>query len=134
MKVALISCSKAKQDYSCKAEEMYSKYVLFKKTYNYCFERYDCIVILSAKYGVLFPSEVINPYNLTLNDFSSKKKKEWAKNCYESIQKKFDLTSTFDFFTGINYYKELSKFLPNSKNILKGLGIGQRLSYLNRYL
>ena len=30
------------------------------------------------------------------------------------------------------YFEELSKLLPNSNNILKGLGIGERLRFLNR--
>ena len=35
--------------------------------------------ILSAKHGLLRPERMISPYNVTLNNMSTSKRKEWAK-------------------------------------------------------
>lgn len=132
-KIALISCSKNKMDYDCVAKIMYSKSILFKKSFSYCVDQnYSYIFILSAKYGLLNPSEIISPYELTLNSFNNQQKKEWAKKCFEKISDMGLIDYRFDFYTGAEYFKELSKLLPCTNNILQGLGIGERLKFLNK--
>lgn len=132
MRIALISCSKNKMVTECVASKMYSKSTLFKKTLNYCHrQNYDLIFILSAKYGILNPSDKILPYELTLNSFSKSELKIWAEQCYKILLPKY-IESQFDFYAGKVYFKELSKLLPNSNNILEGLGIGERLKFLNQ--
>lgn len=133
MKVALISCSKNKMDVECDAKKMYSKSSLFNKTINYCSNKnYDLILILSAKYGILKPSDVILPYELALNNLSKKEIKKWALRCYEILKDMKISDYEFDFYAGKNYFEELSKLLTNSNNILSGLGIGERLKFLNQ--
>lgn len=84
--VYLIACSKAKQNYSCTAEEMYMKSSLYRLSYEYCIneskDNYSEIYILSAKYHLLPLSEKINSYNETLINMNSNKKKEWEKIVY----------------------------------------------------
>jgi len=53
--LGLISCTKRKKDFPCKASEMYSASDLFRKAYAYCYKNYDNVAILSAKYGLLYP-------------------------------------------------------------------------------
>jgi len=45
---------------------MYSASDLFSKAYSYAVKNYDFVVILSAKYGLLFLDDKIEPYELTL--------------------------------------------------------------------
>lgn len=132
MKIALISCSKNKKAAKCAANEMYSASTLFKKALTYCYrQNYDLILILSAKHGVLNLDDEIYPYELTLNSFSKTELKEWATKCFEILLNWKKTEAQFDFYTGKVYFEELSKLLPNSNNVLKGLGIGERLKFLN---
>jgi methionyl-tRNA formyltransferase len=68
--LGLVSCAKSKRSYPCTAKEMYQPSDLFRKAYGYAVKRYDLVAILSAKYGLLLPDEVIEPYDLTLNMMS----------------------------------------------------------------
>ena len=79
--LGLISCTKSKQSYSCRASEMYQASDLFRKAYSYATENYDFVAILSAKYGLLFPDDKIEPYDLTLNDMSSQQEGNGHRKC-----------------------------------------------------
>lgn len=133
MKVALISCSKNKMTQDCIAQKMYSKSALFNKTLQYCMrQNYDYIFILSAKYGILKLDDKISYYELALNSFSKIERKNWAIRCFKTLQSRKQIDFHFDFYAGQIYFEELSKLLPNSTNVLKGLGIGDRLKFLNK--
>ena len=54
MKIAIIGCSKSKQNYACRADEMYTG-TIFQKSYEVAKQITDNIYILSAKYGLLKP-------------------------------------------------------------------------------
>ena len=77
--IVFISCVKTKLPYEEMAKNLYcSNY--FKTCYRYAqFLNPAHIYILSAKYGLLEPEDVICPYEMTLNNFSLEQKKEWAK-------------------------------------------------------
>ena len=69
-RIAFIGCSKKKKSSPCIAEKLYQG-ELFKKSLKYCLqEKFDEIFILSAKYGILSLSDIISPYEKTLNNFS----------------------------------------------------------------
>jgi len=64
--IVLRSCVKSKRSYRCKAAEMYTS-PLFQKTMAYAQRlRAKRIFILSAKYGLLDPDDIIDPYEQTL--------------------------------------------------------------------
>lgn len=133
-KIALISCSKNKQNYECLAKDMYSKSTLFKKTLSFCMKKEYDIFILSAKYYLLSLDSVIKPYDTTLLKFSKKEKQYWANQVYNQVIEKNGHNNDYFFYTGIEYYKYLSPFLEKDNNVyfeLKGMGIGQRLKYLS---
>ena len=89
--LGLISCTKAKQTYLCKAREMYSASDLFRKAYKYCTANYTRVAILSAKYGLLLPNDIIDPYNLTLNEMSTEEVKAWSEKVFRQMTSKLDL-------------------------------------------
>lgn len=64
MKIALVSCSKSKQCYPCKACEMYMPSSLFRYSYQYAKKYADKVYILSAKHGLLRENMIIEPYDL----------------------------------------------------------------------
>jgi hypothetical protein len=82
----LISCSKSKGGHRDSARHMYTsplyrKSVLLTEHWGISFS------ILSAKYGLLQPDEVIEPYELTLKGASRLKKIEWARSVQPTTPK-----------------------------------------------
>lgn len=132
MKIALISCTKLKKSYPCVAEDMYSPSALFRKTKDYVSRRgYVRWFILSAKYGLLSPSDVIYPYNTTLSAMSKAEVIEWSKEVDKHLD--FFWLKEVDFYTGEGYRKFLIPLLEE-RNIkcvvpLKGMGIGRQLKF-----
>ena len=68
-RIALISCSKSKQNYPCPARELYAPSQLFSLSYQYAKKVADEVYVLSARYGLLAEEDVVAPYDLTLTDF-----------------------------------------------------------------
>ena len=131
--IVFIACVKQKNGEKCKAENMYIS-DLFKKSLSYAKKlNPEKIFILSAKYGVLELDEVIEPYELTLNNMKEVEKKQWALHCLEQLKDKgikFDEKTVF--LCGENYRKHLIKEFKNPEVPLKGLGIGQQLSFYKK--
>ena len=84
-----ISCVKTKRSSRCMAKDMYIS-PLFKKAYQYAlkFVPEDKIYILSAKYGLIHSSQMIDPYEKTLNAERDKERKVWAYNVVQQMKAK----------------------------------------------
>ena len=137
MKICLISCSKSKQDFACKAKEMYTKSLRFSLSFK--FAKYvlkaDKIFILSAKYGLLEVDEMISPYDKTLNKMKRSEQKLWAEQVLEVLKEKCDLNADeFTILAGKNYYKDLIVKLKNYNLPLENKTLGQGNSYLKKKL
>lgn len=137
--LGLISCTKSKQDYPCKASEMYSASDLFRKAYSYATKNYDFVAILSAKYGLLFPDNEIEPYDLTLNDMNSRQIREWADKVFRQMRRRLRLED-FDkvFFHAGKKYRE--HLIPKLENVgihceipLEHLRIGKQKSWYRKH-
>ena len=136
--LGLVSCTKRKQTYPCKASEMYLPSNLFSKAYPYCKKTYDQVAILSAKYGLLLPDDKIEPYDLTLNYMGVKEAKEWSNRVFNQIQNRLNLDEIeqINFHAGKNYRKylipKLEEFGIKIKIPLDNLGIGKQLSWYKK--
>ena len=136
MKIALISCSKKKVDYTCQAKILYSPSTLFTYSYNYAKTLCDKVFILSAKYGLLNENDIVSPYDLTLNNQSKKQKEEWSNCVFKNMENTFDLLNDeFFFFCGENYRKFLVPLLKEKYNTkitipLEKLPLGEQLKFL----
>lgn len=135
MEIAVISCTKLKQEYDCEAKEMYMPSSLFSKAREYVKDgEYDAWFILSAKYGLLLPTEIISPYDQTLNNMKANEIKEWSQNVYSELIKY--KPTYIDFYAGEKYRKYLIPLLESNGVIcnipLKGLGIGQQMQFYNQ--
>ena len=82
-----ISCVKTKRSSRCRAKDMYIS-PLFKKAYQYAlqFVGEDRIYILSAKYGLTHSSQMIEPYEKTLNAERDSERKIWAYNIIQQMK------------------------------------------------
>ena len=137
--LGLISCTKSKRRYRCKAYQMYSASDLFRKAYSYATKNYDFVAILSAKYGLLFPDEKIEPYNLTLNDMNSQQRKRWAETVFNQMKSRLRF-GDYDrvlFHAGKKYREYL---IPKLENVgiqcevpLEGLSIGRQKAWYKKH-
>lgn len=137
--LGLISCTKRKKDYPCKASEMYSASDLFRKAYAYCYKNYDDVAILSAKCGLLCPFEEIEPYNVTLNNMSIDQVKKWSDQVFQQLLWKIDIVDLDKvyFHTGKKYRQCLIPMLEKMdikcEVPLKNLSIGKQLAWYKEY-
>ncbi|OGY46579.1 MAG: hypothetical protein A2663_04690 [Candidatus Buchananbacteria bacterium RIFCSPHIGHO2_01_FULL_46_12] len=130
-KIVLISCVSKKLNHKSKAQDLYVS-PLFQKNLRYARSlNPDKIFILSAKYGLLSLTDVVEPYDKTLNKMTSNEIKEWANSVLKQLQKVFDLDKEeFVFLAGNNYRKFLLPRIKNYKIPMLGLGIGKQLKWL----
>ena len=135
----MISCTKSKKGYSCTASEMYSASDLFRKAYSYAVKNYDSVAILSAKYGLLFPEDNIEPYDLTLNIMNSQQRKEWTEKVFNQMERRlrFEEFDRVFFHAGKKYREELIRKLENigvkCETPLKHLGIGKQKAWYKEH-
>ena len=130
MKIAILNCKGTKQDYSCSAEEMYSKSYMFAKQLEIIKKNYDEYYILSSKYNLITPDTIIEPYNITFETKSYEQrltsmgrgyndtpkatkeyKQQWAIKVIEQIKQ---LNGKIDMWVGNLYYQPIKKHLPNN--------------------
>jgi cytoplasmic iron level regulating protein YaaA (DUF328/UPF0246 family) len=107
---------------------------LFKSAYRYAHKLgADKIFILSAKYGLLEETTMIEPYNETLITKSVAEKKEWATRVLDELAKKADLQKDeFVFLAGEKYREYLIGNIKHATVPLKGLQIGKQLAFYKK--
>jgi hypothetical protein len=128
----LISCSKSKGGHRDAARNMYVS-PLYRKSVMLT-ERWGIpFSILSAKYGLLDPDQIIEPYELTLKGAPKQVKVEWARLVDAQIRsltnKNLIILAGDDYFSPLVEVGEsdpLKYFAP-----MRGLSLGTRLSFLN---
>jgi hypothetical protein len=131
---ALISCSKSKGTHRDIASNLYvsplyRKSVLIARAWGLKFS------ILSAKYGLLDPESMIEPYDLTLKGASKQFKDEWAYRVDSQIRCTIDKRISLIVLAGDDYYAPLTAAgAVNPLNFfapMRGLSLGNRLAFLN---
>jgi hypothetical protein len=94
--------------------------------------------ILSAKHGLLRPGKRISPYNVTLNDMSASKRKEWSKVVAIRLRSHCQKGTKVFLFAGSKYRTYLVPFLKawgcKVKVPLARLGNGRQLSWFKKQL
>lgn len=124
--VVFIACSKTKKGYRCPAKELYQGQ-LFKKAFAFSSRHFSHIYILSAKYGILHPDQVIEPYEKTLLSMKPSEVKAW----YQMVEKQMEnlKLNAFKhvFFASRLYCKEFEGEKP-----LYGLKYGECLKWFKK--
>lgn len=136
MKVVFVSCVKEKLDGNHPAKELYvSK--LFQKSWAYALTlKPDKIYILSAKYGLLDPNQIISSYDKTLIGAPANERKNWAKKVIEQM-KQAGLDPQKDEFiilAGKKYYEYIRPKLKHVTLPYEGKRLGETLQFLNNIL
>jgi len=130
-RIVLISCVKKKVGHRAKARDLYVS-PWFKLAFRYAQRlRPDRIFILSAKYGLLGPDAVVEPYEKTLNKMPATEVKAWAVGVIEKLRRHANLASDhFIILASERYRKHLRPHLGSSEVPMEGLGIGRQLRWL----
>ncbi len=129
--IYLLSCGKSKQINRCCAENMYIG-PLFKKSLSYAKNQNPSqIFILSAKHGLLELSDIIDPYEKTLNKMGKKDRKEWSENVLNELKNKTNLaTDNFVFLAGEKYRENLILEIEHCCVPMANMKIGKQLQWL----
>lgn len=130
--IVFISCVKKKSDKPSKARYLYTS-PLFKKMLAYAESLNPSkIYILSAKYGVVSPDDVISPYEATLGNMNVRARKTWARKVLTQLKNdNVDFGDKAVFLCGKRYREYIMPFFRDSTAPLARMGIGKQLKYLS---
>jgi hypothetical protein len=145
MIIAITNCKAMKQDYECTVDEMYSKSYVYRSQKKFFQLAYDKYLVFSAKYGLMSPTKVIEPYDLALqskigrvevnNSLTAEQRIKLFEKVEHQLIKMFKLVDEIHFHTSNIYYTPFEKIFkkhPKFKNKLRRIGqqknppIGQR--------
>lgn len=133
----LVSCVSKKLERPTEAQDLYIS-AWFKKAKAYVEQAGSAWYILSAKHGLLDPTEVISPYDKTLRSLPKGERREWARGVLQSLENKLSRGDTVIFLAGITYREFLTEPLQQIgvKVVIpmKGLAIGKQNQWLLRKL
>ena len=131
--IVLVSCVKSKRGEPCRAGEMYTS-ALFHKMMAYAQRlKPKRIFILSAKYGLLSPDDMIEPYEQTLKTMKTAERRTWAQGVLSALRQNCDLDAdTFVFLAGDAYRQNLVPHIKHYTVPMEGLAFGKQLQWLER--
>ena len=133
--IVLISCVKTKLSQPAMAKDLYTS-DLFQKSYRYAqLLNPDRIFILSAKYGLLLPEIVIEPYEMTLKSTGVAERKKWSNEVLEALKQHTDLKrDKYIILCGAKYRQYLLPGICNYEIPMNGLRNGQQKHWLKEKL
>ena len=132
-KIGLVACCKTKLEKATIAEMLYCS-DLFQKAAAYCRRHYHRWFILSAKYGLVCPTQVVEPYEQTLVGAKTAEKNAWATKVVRQLTGR-DLLNKLVcmyFHAGQEYVDHLLPLLNGRcyyELPMEGMGIGVQLKF-----
>jgi hypothetical protein len=129
----LVSCVSQKQDQASAARDLYVS-DWFRKARQYA-EASGCPwFILSAKYGLVAPDQVVAPYELTLNIMAVAERRAWAKRVDRQLAEAVPELAAVVFLAGERYREFLAEHLTDRGVAvsvpMEGLQIGKQKHWL----
>lgn len=132
--IVLVSCVSKKRSISLPAKDLYIS-DWFQKAALYARMIGDTWFILSAKYGLLHPDQIIEPYNVTLKSMSKYQRQIWARRVLQDLNPLLLQNDTVVFLAGHVYREYLEGPLRQMDCLIsipmKGLRIGEQMQWLN---
>ncbi len=133
MRVALVSCVKSKRAAPAAARDLYTS-PLFCGLRRYAEKNADTWFILSAQYGLVDPTQVLEPYERTLNRLGKAERLQWATLVQRQLLEVLPAEAEVVILAGVRYRENLVPFLHDrgfSVTIpLEGLSFGRQLQFL----
>ncbi len=134
--IYLIACVAQKANEPLPAEDLYVS-DWFKKARSYVkyqMRPQDKWYILSAKYHLVEPRQVISPYNETLNTMRKPDRRRWATRVLSQLLPMTNAGDTIIMLAGIRYREALETALRAHRYAVEvpmaGLGIGEQKAWL----
>ena len=134
--LCLVSCVAQKLPRAAPAKDLYTS-TLFRKMRGFVEARSWPWLILSAKYGILPPEQVIEPYEKTLNTRGVAERRDWAEGCLRALGPRLAGFQSVAFLAGEKYREFLVPALRD-RGIevhvpMAGLRIGEQFAWLDRF-
>ncbi len=133
MALYLVSCVGRKLSVPAPAKDLYTSQ-LFRKSRTFVESINQPWLILSAKYGLVSPEQVIEPYDLTLKKMPKAERRRWAEAIASQLHPHLDGVNAVIFLAGRDYQQFLdSKIVEQGIAIfdpMEGMRIGERLRWL----
>ena len=131
--LCLVACVSVKRPVPSRARDLYAS-PWFRKA-RACVEAVGCPwYILSAKYGLLDPNSMIDPYNQTLKTMPVNRRRAWASGVMEQLAPRLAGVGSVAFLAGSAYREFLGRELRGRGLTIYvpmgGMGIGRQLSWL----
>ena len=135
--ICLLSCVGQKLAAPAPARDLYTS-SWFVKARAYADSTGQPWFVLSAKYGLVHPDDVIAPYDLTLNNMPVAGRRVWARNVFAQLIPHLEGAGSVTFLAGRRYREFLEPKL-RSRGLdvavpMEGLRIGEQLGWLTRQL
>ena len=134
--VYLVSCVSEKHAQPMPARELYCS-TWFQKARAFVERQSGEWLILSAKYGLINPDQVIEPYNETLKEKSIEERREWSMNVVQELRPQCSAGTSVVFLAGEKYREFLAPALSELgcriEVPMEGLGIGEQLHWLSEH-
>lgn len=135
--IGLVACVGTKRADPAEARDLYES-SLFVKSRVYVEQRCTAWYILSAKYGLVRPTDVIAPYDETLNTKRSAERREWADRVWAKLAPVLKKGDQVVLLAGQRYRENIIERLRElgcAVDVpMSGLGIGRQLQWLTRNL
>ena len=128
--IILVACCGPKLTKPTAAADLYVS-ALFKKARTYA-ERRGRWFILSALHGLLDPTAVIAPYDVTLKKMSAAKRREWGRRVRDQMETEGLIGLPLVALAGEDYVKPLLAAGLIVEQPMKGLGIGEQKQWLKK--
>jgi len=133
--IALVACVSKKRNLPQPAKDLYCS-EWFSKASKYAARHSTIWYILSAKYGLISPNAIIEPYNETLKTMPKVKRKQWSASVIKDLEKILEPGDQVVVLAGRAYREFLIEpILETGCTVsipMEGLGIGQQLSWLKQ--
>jgi len=133
--IYFVSCVKRKREQAAPAEDLYTS-TYFNASKAYAQSQSDYWYILSALHGLLEPGQVIEPYDLTLNDMGVRERRAWAERVVPQISEQTSPKDKLIFLTGNRYHEYLLEPLRTRGNTIsmpmEGLRFGEKVQWLQQ--
>ena len=133
--VGLVACSRTKADRPVPARELYVS-PLFRAAREYAENRYGPgqWLILSARYGLVDPDQVLAPNDLSLCQLTARQREAWGDHIAVELTDRFPAGTVLWFHAGALYRDAIAPVVAHQVRFpLASLGIGQQLAWYRQH-
>lgn len=127
-KIAVINCKAKKQKHACEAQEMYNVSFQFRSQIQFIEQYYDEYRILSSKYGLIKPTDVIEPYEISLakggrlkqqQTLTNSEQQTWTNKVKQQIKQLEQEFDEVDLHISNSYLKTIKELLNDKVKHIK---------------